>query len=446
MRFDGMLKDVEERLEKLNIYELRQVARVVGVHRPADGKKSRVVEEILGIASGEIEPIEQSHRGAPPKSQQYDEKLVADITACRKAHLSQSFEIAPEEEQKNVLRVNDSGGVFNGEVSGFLKFCENRLLLYPDGDLSREGVTVHEMFIKRYSLREGDLVEGRCACKGESGISALAEVYSVNGISVGDSGQRRAFDELTHVYPQTTLKTEHGKDDIYCRITDLFAPLALGQRGFIKAPTKSDKTELIKQIAAGISCNYPQIKTIIILIDELPEVISDFKKSLNGATLLYTTFASPRESHIQTARLGFEYAKRIAEDGGDAVILFDGVTRLARVYGNGYADEIKKLLFCACNAEEGGSVTVLSTLIDGGGECEEFSPLANMTVSFSSYLAEKRLFPAIDIKNSFADREDKLLTKEELTAANQMRKLTAEEALNLFKETQSNAELLKRFN
>ncbi len=442
---DGILKDVEERLEKLNIYELRQVARAVGVHRPADGKKSRVIEEILGIASGNTAPIEQSHRGAPPKSQQYDGKLVADIITCRKNHLSQSFEI-PQEEKQNVLSVNDSIGILNGEVCGILKFDGTRASLYSLSSADGNCVTVHELFIKRHSLREGDLIEGKCASRNANEIPALTEIYSVNGISVADRPIRRRFEELTHIYPQITLKTEHGRESLSCRIIDLFAPVALGQRGFIKSPQKSDKTELLKQIAAGISFNYPHLKVILLLIDELPEVINDFKRTLNGVTLLCTDFASSCESHVRIVRLGFEYAKRIVEDGGDAVVLFDGINRLAHAYGEEYAAEIKNLLFCACNAEEGGSLTVLAALTDESNLCEEFSPLANMEIVLSAQLVEKRLFPAVDIKNSFADREDKLLSAEELTAANRMRGLSAEEVLSLFKETRDNAELIKRFN
>lgn len=447
MRPDEMLKIIEERLEKLNIYELRQVARAVGVHRPADGKKSRITEEILGIASGAVVPVEQSRRGAPPKSQQYDEKLVADINACRKARLSQSLTVSCEEEQKTVLKVNDSGGILQGEASGFLKISGGRAALHPEGDFSGNGISVHEMFVSRYSLREGDFVKGRCVNGGNNNIPALAEVYSVNGIAVEDRGQRRNFDELTHVYPATTLKTGHDGDNILCRIIDLFSPLALGQRGFIKCPSKSEKSEVIKQIAAGISRNYPRLNLIIILIDELPEVISDFKKSLIGAKLFCTTFAGTRECHVKTARMGFEHAKRLVEDGGDAVILFDGVTRLAHACGEDYAGEIKKLLFCACNAEEGGSLTVLSTLInDGGAVYGEFSPLANVAVALSSELAERRLFPAVDIKNSFADREGYLLSAEELKAADKMRGMSAEEVLKLFNETRDNAELIKKLN
>lgn len=444
MRPDEMLKDIEKRLEKLNIYELRQVARAVGVHRPADGKKSRIEEDILGIASGAVTPIEQSRRGAPPKSQQYDEKLVADINACRKAHLSQSLEVDEPDETKNVLRVNDSGAISEGEISGFLRIDGNRASLYAGGDFSGGGVTVHEMFIARHSLKTGDFIKGRCV-GGNNRIPALAEIYFINGIAAGEREERRSFDELTHIYPATTLKTEHKNGGLACRFIDLFSPLALGQRGFLKCPTKSEKSEIIKAVAAGISCNYPNLKVIVILIDELPEVISDFKKHLSGATLLYTTFASPRESHIATARMGFEHAKRIAEDGGDAVILFDGVTRLAHAYGEDYAAEIKKLLFCACNAEEGGSLTVLSTLLNDGGEIYgEFSPLANMAVTLSTGLAERRLFPAVDIKNSFADREEYLLSAKELGAANALRNLPAEEVFKLFNETRTNAELIDK--
>lgn len=446
-----ILTDITARVEKLNIFELRQVARAVGVHRPADGKKSRVIEAILQIAQGISAPEPQSLRGAPPKSQMYDEQLVADIKTCREYYLALIG--GQQVEEPRLSTVSDSvyehiegnthscSGIL--DASGKYAFLRvNGVAVTQDSD-----IFVHESFINRYSLRQGDLICGKCMRKSENEAAGFVELISVNGVSPEEAADRRHFSRLTHIYPATTVKTSIESGDTACRMIDVFSPVALGQRAFISAPFRSGKTTLIKQIAAGISRNYPKIKVILLLLNARPEEVTDFKRLLPDCVLLYTTFDMPAESHALATELAFEYAKRQTELGNDTMVFFDGITRLSRSFASQgkAAEEINKLLYCACNAEEGGSLTVISTLATDDALYNEFIGLANMVIALSPELSARRIFPAIDARHSFADGDERLLSSEELTAAAHLRELPAEEIIKIFRQTKSNEEIILNY-
>lgn len=448
MSENRILNDVKERIEKLNIFELRQVARAVGVHRPADGKKSRVTEAILDIARGVVAPEPPSSRGAPPKSQQFDEKLVADILTCREYSIALRGESLPRH-QRNVMTVGDSAAermensvkTYKGvlDTSGEYAFLRSKQSGY-----NAEAVFVHESFINRFSLKYGDEIECRGMSKSADEIPGMVELISVNGRA--GLCERKDFSQLTPVYPSVNVKISTDNGCAACAMADLFSPVALGQRAFISAPSKSGKTTLIKQIATGICANYPQIKVVLVILDARPEEITDFKRSLAECELFYTRFDTSAASRISTAKLAFEYAKRITEDGGDALVIFDGVQKLVRAYTSEAeaAEEVKKLLYCACNAEEGGSLTVISTLAQDMASYGEYTGIANMVISLSRELAEKRIFPAIDAKNSYADGDERFLTADELRASRILRAREAEEVVNLFNENHSVEEVLKK--
>lgn len=451
MQDSRILQDVAKRLEKLSIYDLRQVARAVGVKRPADGKKSRVSEAILSIATGETAPEPPTLRGAPPKSQAYDEQLVADIKTCREYYLALKGGASVSEPQSTVS-VADSDGlaIEEKEVSGILDKSEKFCFLRTHGcTVSDDGVFVHESFLQRFYLREGDFVTGMAKRRNRGEAFGLVSISSVNGKAVEEAVTRRNFSELTPVYPKVNVKTSQKNDSIACRIIDLFAPLGLGQRAFISAPLKSGKTRLLKEIATGILRNYPNIMTIATLIDERPEEVTDFKRTLDNAELFYTTFDMSAENHIKCAHLAFEYAKRQVEAGADVVMLFDGITRLNRAYSGGnLAEDIKKLLFCACNAEEGGSLTLISTISNDleSTAYNEIIGTANMVITLSRELAANRIFPAVDIKATYAEREEFLLSDEEIRAAARLRgELSDEEIIKLFKQTSDNGEIVFRY-
>lgn len=445
-----ILNDVKMRLDKLNIYELRQVARAVGVHRPADGKKSRVTDAIISIATGEVAPEPPSLRGAPPKSQQFDEQLVADIKTCRQFYLALNAGTAAQEPK--ILTVRDSvaeklekslrqycGILDTSGQYAFMRVDENG---YNGGE-----VFVHETFITRFKLRYGDFIVCRGMRKSDDEIPGLVELISVNGVSAANIAERVDFSELTPVYPSVNIKTESSEGGTACRIIDLFSPLALGQRAVISAPSRSGKTTLIKQIAQAICANYPCVKVIVAALSQRPEEITDFKRTLVDCELFYTGFDMPAEKHIRTARLAVEYAKRFTELQEDAVLLFDGLTQLAQAYPSETVarDEINKMLYSACNAEEGGSLTIISTLSQDDANHNAIIGLANMVISLSPELAAQRVFPAIDVKKSFADGEERLLCTSEIKAARALRAMPLENVINLFKETTYNSQIIEKF-
>lgn len=439
MSENKLLEDVKLRLEKLNIYEVRQVARAVGVHRPADGKKSRVISAILDIAGGKTAPVPLSLRGAPPKSAAYDEALVSDIKLCREYSLAMR---GGDFQNVSVSTVNDSGAAEVSSFCGVLFFDGKNYFARVNGE--ENAVLVHESFVNRFNLREGDLISGERRRKSGGFGYGLSGISAING-KPAEAAERRNFSALTHTYPAVKLNLSKNNDIAALKIIDLFSPLALGQRACVCAPSKSGKTTLLKQIATAICGEYPQIDVLVSLIDERPEDLTDFKRSVKGCEFYCTTFDMPSESHMREVKLCFERAKRIAESGGNAVILFDGITRFVRAFGLGAhsgaftasaVEEMKKLLYCACNAEEGGSLTVIFTLATDAAESavlNEFKQLANMVVTLSEELAKKRVFPAICAAECYADRENTLLGAAEIKAAAALRALPAERVAELFK-------------
>lgn len=451
MHGEEILRELRVRMENMSIFDLRQSAREIGVRRVPD-KKQDIIEFLINVAKGVTEPQTPSKRGAPVKSRGFDEQLVADIRECRGYFLN-----AVSGNGENV-EINMSVGDSSYEKSknseftaeGFLERIKDEYFLRTENG----EVFVHGSFVSRHCLREGDYVTGKARRLNPDEGAGLVTVNSVNGKNAETAPERREFSRLTHVYPEVNLKTAHGCDDISCRIIDMFAPLAFGQRAFISAPPKSGKTALLKRIAAGICAGYRQAEVIILLIDESPEVVTDFKRSGFNVKLLYTTFAETADNHLRTAKLAFECAKRQTEEGKDAVILFDGISRLAEIFKTVYgldqkvSEEIKKLLYCACNAEEGGSLTLISTIdkADGFG----FIGLANEVITLSRELAVRRIYPAIDVTASFSDCEDKLLSADALKAVTNLRArmldgMTAEELIKIFKDTDIDSEIINKY-
>lgn len=446
-------EDIKLRLEKLNIYEVRQVARAVGVHRPADGKKSRVISAILDIASGKVMPAAQSLRGAPPKSSVCDEMLVADIKTCREYSLALFGESVQE---KPVSTVHDSASSESSAFSGIL-YNDGKKYFIRENE-SGKNIFVHESFINRFDLREGDLIAGERRRKSAEDSYGLSGITYING-NLPETAPRRDFNKLTHTYPAVKLNLSVNGGGAALKMIDLFSPLALGQRAVVCSSAKCGKTTILKQIAAAICANYSNIKVLAALIDERPEDLTDFKRSVEGCEVYCTSFDMPAESHMREVRLCFERAKRIAECGGNAVILFDGISRLIRSLSFGArsgfnefsaVEEVKKLLYCACNAEEGGSLTVVSTLSSDGLNTNEaavygeFKQLANMVITLSRELAEKRIFPAIAPAESYADREETFLSDVEIKAAAALRELPAEQVVKIF-ETSNADEIIAKY-
>lgn len=369
-------------------------------------------------------------------------------------------------------RTHKDGFVF---VQGLLDIVGDYGFLRPtDFQRSREDVYVSASQIRRFDLRAGDQVSGQARPpKDGERYFALLRVEAVNALSPEKSAERPDFDGLTPIFPDTRFRLETSREDLACRLVDIVAPIGRGQRGLIVAPPKAGKTVLLKKLANAISANSPDTHLMVLLIDERPEEVTDMERSVQGE-VASSTFDEPPEDHIRVAEMVLERAKRLVEMGRDVVILLDSITRLARAYNltipasgrtlSGGMDPAalhkpKRFFGAARKVEKGGSLTILATaLVDTGSRMddviyEEFKGTGNMELHLDRKLAERRTFPAVDIKRSGTRREDLLMTPEELDIIWQVRKaihnLGNQEATELLlqnlKRTRSNAEFFKLF-
>lgn len=339
---------------------------------------------------------------------------------------------------------------------------------------SENDVYVSLSMIRRNGLRKGDLITGhvRPARQNEK-YAALQEIDTVNGTPVAELGKRVRFADLTPVFPDERLVMEHGKNTLTARVIDLCSPIGKGQRGLIVSPPKAGKTTILKDIAASITANNPEVHLMCLLVDERPEEVTDMQRSIRGEVIA-STFDMPSENHIAVSEMVIERAKRMVEEGKDVVILLDSLTRLARAYNlaqpasgrilSGGVDSTalyppKKFLGAARNIEGGGSLTILaSALIDTGSKMdevifEEFKGTGNMEVKLDRALADRRIFPAIDPVASGTRREDLLLDQQEAPLIWAVRRILAnrnstENAMNSLlkslQQTNSNQEFLIR--
>lgn len=362
------------------------------------------------------------------------------------------------------------------EVEGILDVLQDGYgFLRTKGYLPSENdVYVGLATIRRNGLRKGDLVKGqtRPARENEK-YAALQQVLVVNGIPVDEQGERVRFGDLTPVFPDECLIMEHGKNTITARVIDLVSPIGKGQRGLIVSPPKAGKTTVLKDIAAAITANNPEVHLMCLLVDERPEEVTDMQRSIKGEVIA-STFDMPTENHIAVSELVIERAKRLVERGEDVVVLLDSLTRLARAYNlaqpasgrilSGGVDSTalyppKRFLGAARNIEGGGSLTILaSALIETGSKMdevifEEFKGTGNMELKLDRSLADRRVFPAIDPVASGTRREDLLLNPQEAPLIWAVRRIlsnmnSTERAMDMLikslKQTDNNQEFLLR--
>jgi transcription termination factor Rho len=342
---------------------------------------------------------------------------------------------------------------------------------------SNEDIYVSSSQIRRFDLQKGHVVEGviRPPKKTENKAEryfAMLQIEKVNGEKPEAVKQKILFDNLTPIYPYEQLKLEHNKSEFATRMVDLMAPIGKGQRGLIVAPPYSGKTTLLKNIAAGIESNHPEVSLIFLLIDERPEEVTDVARSVKGE-VISSTFDEYPERHIQVAEMAVEKAKRWAEYGKDVIILLDSLTRLARAYNltappsgktlTGGLDAmalVKPRQFCgaARKFEEGGSLTIIASVLvdtESRGDVaiyEEFKGTANMEIHLERSLLDRRIFPSINLEKSKTRREELLLAPDVLNKVWVLRKFTSQmdsaESLEMlveqFGKTAANEEFLER--
>ncbi len=409
---------------------------------PGKKNKRQLIEEIIKIEKGELSPT-RSNRGRPSRVEG-KEKFVANL----------------EDVEKDFV-----GGV----VDGVLEFT-------PDGygfirvknyDNSPSDAFVSKPTIKKYFLREGDKVYGKVRAKRENMLPEMFEPINVNGKIL--TNDRPRFENLTARYPKDRILL--GKNgDATLRAIDIFAPIGKGQRGLIVAPPKTGKTTLLKKIAKSIEENHKDLHLIVFLVDERPEEVTDFCESVN-AEIVYSTFDSSYEHHVKISELLQKRLKALVESEKDVVLLIDSITKLTRAYNSlvpssgktlsGGIDPqayvMPKKLFGLARATELGSVTIISTaLVETGSKMddsiyEEFKGTGNMEIVLSRSLANRRVFPAIDVQKTGTRNEEKLLTEDEFELSIKLRKLIKDDSSNesvieLIKNTKTNEELAKKLS
>ena len=374
--------------------------------------------------------------------------------------------IRAQEEATGFFQVEGVLDINRAEGFGFL-----RPINYSS---SQEDIYISSSQITRFDLRNGDLVSGtaRPPRQGEK-FNGLMQVGFVNGKDPEEAKERDHFPGLTPLYPEKQMILETTRGRIASRMLDLICPIGFGQRGLIVAPPKAGKTSLLKEIANGITTNHPDAELIILLIDERPEEVTDIERTVN-AEVVYSTFDQLPENHIKISELVLERTLRLVEDGRDVIILMDSLTRLARAYNltippsgrtlSGGIDPAafyrpKKFFGSARNIEEGGSLTILATaLVETGSRMddviyEEFKGTGNSEIHLSRELAERRVFPAIDVKRSGTRKEEMLLSKEIIDVIWKVRHSikgdgleTSEQLVKQLKETKSNDDFIRRLN
>ena len=365
--------------------------------------------------------------------------------------LAQQAEREGQVFRAGVLEILDEGGY------GFLR-GQNYLASMSD-------VYVSQSQVRRFGLRTGDFVTGTVrAPKDTEKYYSLLRVEAVNGLDPEVAKRRPSFEQRTAVFPDVLIKLETSSDNLSQRMIDLVAPIGRGQRGLIVSPPKAGKTFILKNIANGVSQNHPDIHLMVLLIGERPEEVTDMRRSVDGEVVA-STFDEPVEDHAHVAEMALERAKRLVEGGTDVVVLLDSITRMTRAYNlsmppsgrtlSGGIDPIalyppKRFFGAARNTDEGGSLTIIATcLIDTGSRMdeviyEEFKGTGNMELLLDRRLAERRMFPSIDIARSSTRREELLLREDTLRNIWLLRRMVSMVGANSPNPTEATERVLDR--
>ena len=427
---------LKKRVEKNESEVVKPVRKVV---------KHVVEEKNITEASNEKPVLENDIKNRDEKT-----KLIINDLSVMRMHDLRDFatqyglqrdELAPMKKQELIFVIlkahTEHGGIIfaSGVLEilpdgyGFLRSPQNSYLPGPDD------IYISPSQIRLFNLKTGDTVYGqiRSPKEGER-FFALLRIETVNDDDTRVAQTRIPFENLTPLYPDEKIKLETKTEELSTRIMDLFSPIGKGQRSLIVAPPKAGKTIFLQKIANAITANHPEIKIIVLLIDERPEEVTEMERSIN-AEVISSTFDEQASRHVQVAEMVLEKAKRLVEHKRDVVIFLDSITRLARAYNqtvptsgkvlSGGVDsnalhKPKRFFGAARNVEEGGSLTIISTaLIETGSRMdevifEEFKGTGNMEINLDRKLADRRMFPAINIKKSGTRKEDLLLTEEEL--------------------------------
>lgn len=402
--------------EHCKISELREIAKEKNINNYSKLKKSELIEKLNSLNDKNEETNHYKTENLKTKKQN-EEKQIGELFIGENNSIS--------------------GGVLEILPDGY-GFLRGKNYLSTEND-----VYMSPTQIRRFRMKTGDYIEGvvRPPKTGEK-FSALLFVHKINGEHPEKSMKRSSFDSLTPIYPKEKFKL-YNSDDLSSKIVDIISPIGKGQRGLIVAPPKAGKTMLIKSLANSIKTNNPEVELIILLIDERPEEVTDIKESVLDADVIYSTFDELPSHHIKVAEMVINRAKGLVEFKKDVVILLDSITRLARAYNitiqssgktlSGGLDPSslygpKQFFGAARNLKEGGSLTIISTaLIDTGSRMddvifEEFKGTGNMELTLDRKIAQKRIFPAIDIEKSGTRKDELLQSEKEMQLISNIRK------------------------
>ncbi|MBE6072187.1 MAG: transcription termination factor Rho [Clostridium butyricum] len=478
----------KQKYENMTLIKLKEIAKEVGIKNISKFKKDELIEEIIRVSPNYIEKagvvlrenitpkvipenVEREKSNTNNSSENNERNSVEERTSTTITRNN----VSQEEKREKLKEIMNDSSMVSGILEiqetnnfGFLR-CKNYLT-------SSEDVYVSPSQIRRFNLRTGDEVQGKVReAKESEKFKALLYVEKVNGDNPESAIGRKSFETLTPIYPKERLKLETSdSNDLSSRLMDIICPIGKGQRGIIVAPPKAGKTTLLKKVAQNISKNYPDIKLIVLLIDERPEEVTDMIRSIKG-DVVYSTFDEEPQNHAKVSRMVLERAKRMVEQGKDVVILMDSITRLSRAYNltitptgrtlSGGLDPgalimPKKFFGAARNIEEGGSLTILATaLVETGSRMddmifEEFKGTGNMEVHLDRRLQERRIFPAIDIYKSGTRKEDLILSKEEQDVSFAIRRNMyrdgniddiTENLISMLSKTKNNSEFINTF-
>ncbi len=450
-----------------------------------EDRKSDDNNAAVASASGQeggapVATVAPSTPGAPAEPQTLDLSTLKDLSTAALTKIARDLEIpgATGMRKQELIfeilraRAEKAGLIFSEGVLevlpdgfGFLRAPDYNYLAGPDD------IYVSPSQIRKFDLHTGDTISGqiRSPKEGER-YFALIKVEAINFEPPARGKERVFFENLTPLYPEQQIRLEADSDNLSTRVMDLMTPLGKGQRGLIVAPPRTGKTMLLQSIANAITTNHPEVYLIVLLIDERPEEVTDMQRSVKGE-VVSSTFDEPAQRHVQVAEMVIEKAKRLVEHKKDVVILLDSITRLARAYNtivptsgkvlSGGVDSNalqrpKRFFGAARNIEQGGSLTIVATaLIDTGSRMdevifEEFKGTGNMEVHLDRKLADRRVFPTIDIQKSGTRKEEMLMSKEDLNRVYVLRRvltpLSAVEAMELLlskmSKTKTNNEFL----
>ncbi|CEJ72250.1 transcription termination factor Rho [[Clostridium] sordellii] len=473
------IKDINlENLNDMTLVQLKELGKELGIKSLSKYKKNELIEIISEKKSKDMidnkkeneKEIKSEQKQSLDKQENKQENKTFENRnhenkQARYNHQSNnksSYNVKEVDEAKIVDEFNTSK---DDEVMGVLEILPDGFgfLRGPNYLSTEHDVYVSPSQIRRFNMKTGDKVKGitRHPKSGEK-FRALLYVQKINDENPETATKRRAFETLTPIYPEEKLTLEKYQNEISTRLIDLISPIGKGQRGLIVAPPKAGKTVLLKSVANSIVKNHPDVELIVLLIDERPEEVTDMQESID-ADVIYSTFDQVSSHHVKVAEMVLNRAQRLVEHGKDVVILLDSITRLARAYNlsisptgrtlsggldPGALHGPKKFFGAARNIRQGGSLTILATaLVETGSRMddvifEEFKGTGNMELHLDRKLAEKRVFPAVDIYKSGTRREDLLLTEEEKAALWKLRKEMSNNSV--YEVTDKVLEILKR--